>query len=120
MSEKPLSYEEERRQKEEAEIARFAKKTAHHKLTDRLPVQTNGDQIPMNWRRMLHGSRGRASTVPRVVAEAAWEGYDADGHGQSQSSLVLHQRGGFGLAEIGYYLTRAIDEGRVEIRIVKP
>lgn len=68
---------------------------------------------------MLHGVDGKVCTVPRVVAEAAWEGYAADGHG-GQSSERLHQRGGFDLSELAYYLVRAVDEGRVRVEIVRP
>lgn len=114
MSEKPLSYAEEREAKLQAQIERWAKKNAHHP-TDRLPVQIHGNKD--SWFYRLHGGRVVAS-VPRVVAEAAWEGYDADGHG-GQDCETLHRRGGFGLAELGYYLARAVDEGRVEIRIVR-
>jgi hypothetical protein len=54
--------------------------------------------------------------IPSIIGEAAWEGYAADGHG-GQSCERLHEHGGFGLAEIGYYLARAVDEGRVRIEI---
>lgn len=74
---------------------------------DRLPVQTY--RQPMASR--LNG------TIPRILGEAAWEGYAADGHGR-QSCARVHERGGFDLAELGYYLARAIDEGRVKVEIV--
>jgi hypothetical protein len=74
---------------------------------DRLPVQTGGNA----WFKRLNG------TIPRILGEAAWEGYDADGHG-GQSCQRVHERGGFDFTEIGYYLARAIDEGRVRVEVV--
>lgn len=76
-------------------------------MSDRLPVQTR----PHNFARSLGG------TIPRIVGEAAWQGYAADGHG-GQSCERLHERGGFGLGELGYYLARAVEAGRVRIEIV--
>lgn len=80
---------------------------------DRLPVQVKGESTSF-WRERLHATRKSGATIPRSVAEAAWLGYDADGHG-SQSCKRIHERGGFGLAEIGYYIARAVDEERVNI-----
>lgn len=56
-------------------------------------------------------------TIPAIVGEAAWEGYAADGHG-GQSCARVHERGGFGFEELGYYICRAIDAGRIEIRVI--
>jgi hypothetical protein len=109
------NYEQERDAIENAEMERWAKRNAHHP-TDRLPVQLHGGATV--FQRALHGGRKVSASVPRIVAEAAWEGYAADGHG-SQSCETLHKRGGFSVAELGYYLTRAVDEGRVEIKIVR-
>lgn len=109
------SYEEERLRKRREYEARFLPRMKYHP-TDRLPIQYRGDTY---WMVMLHGVDGKVCSVPRVVAEAAWQGYDADGHG-GQSSETLHRRGGFGLAELAYYLVRAVDEGRVRIEIVDP
>lgn len=108
-----LSYEEERAQAEAAEMDRWAKRNAHHS-TDRLPAQVSD----LSMSRPLHGGRGVRATVPRILAEAAWEGYAADGHG-GQSCERLHERGGFSLGELGYYLARAVDEGRVRIEVVR-
>lgn len=83
---------------------------------ERLPVQARGESDTF-WRQRLHATRERGSTIPKVLGEAAWQGYDADGHGE-QSCARLHQRGGFGLAELGYYLARALDEGRIRVEIV--
>lgn len=83
--------------------------------TERLPVQHVRDG---HWQKMLHGDRTTRATVPRVLAEAAWQGYDAEGHG-GQSCERLHERGGFDLSELAYYLARAVDEGRVRIEIVR-
>lgn len=109
------SYAEERAEREAAEMERWARRNAHH-TTDRLPVQTRHGST---FRRPLHGGNGISATVPRIVAEAAWEGYCADGHGSSQSFETLHDRAGFDLSELGYYIARAVDEGRVRIEIVR-
>jgi len=79
----------------------------------RLPVQVRVGAGSRTWAHRIRDS------VPREMAEAAWEGYDADGHGR-QSCERLHQRGGFSLAELAYYLARAVDEGRAEVRVVPP
>ena len=84
--------------------------------TDRLPIQIN--RAEGTWKRKLTHTEGRGPSIPREVGEAAWQGYYADGHGRSQDCKRLHERGGFGLSELGYYLARAVDEGRVEIKVV--
>ena len=78
---------------------------------DRLPVQYTSTEREALWPRRL-------PNIPRIVGEAAWQGYAADGHG-SQSCERLHERGGFSVGEIGYYLARAVDEGRVRIEVVR-
>lgn len=108
-------YETDRQRQRREYDERMEPRLRNH-TTDRLPIQFRGDDA--YWRAMLHGTRGRTCTVPRIVAEAAWQGYDADGHG-GQSCERLHQRGGFGLSELAYYLVRAVDEGRVKIEIVR-
>lgn len=117
MTDQPLSYTEERALREAEEMARWAKRNAHH-TTDRLPVQIASGGMSNSFKRPLHGGQGIRASIPRIVAEAAWEGYAADGHG-SQSCERLHERGGFGLSELGYYLARAVDEGRIRIEIVR-
>lgn len=69
-------------------------------------------------RALLGGPRDplASGTVPAVVGEAAWQGYDACGFGQ-QSCARLHERGGFSLEELGYFIARAVDAGRIEIVI---
>lgn len=111
------SYEDERKRKRREYEAQFLPRLARHPQ-DRLPIQMHGSNTDGYWRVMLHGVDGKVSSVARIVAEAAWEGYAADGHG-GQSCEKLHQRGGFGLSELGYYLARAVDEGRVKIEIVR-
>lgn len=106
------SYAEERAAQRAADRERWERRNAHH-TTDRLPVQVD---LGSTFRGPLHGAGGMRCSVPRIVAEAAWQGYAADGHG-SQSSETLHERGGFGLGELGYYLARAVDEGRIVITI---
>lgn len=113
-TEREPSYAEERAAQREAERERWAKRNAHH-TTDRLPIQVDPNST---FRGPLHGAGGKRCSVPRVVAEAAWEGYAADGHG-GQSSETLHERGGFGLAELGYYLARAVDEERITIALTR-
>jgi hypothetical protein len=86
-------------------------------VSDRLPVQLDyGIAGRSLYVRKLRGDDTRGPSVPRELAEAAWQGYDADGHGE-QSCERMHQRGGFSIWELGYYLARAVDEGRVEIRL---
>lgn len=88
---------------------------------ERLPIQARADASGggsrVTWRGLYLHDPDRA-TIPRIVGEAAWEGYAADGHG-GQSCDRLHERGGFGLAELGYYLARAVDEGRIRIEIAR-
>ncbi len=75
----------------------------------RLPLHSSSQETVLG--------RRLKRTIPAIVGEAAWEGYSADGHG-SQSCEKVHQRGGFGLEELGYYIARAVDEGRIEIRVI--
>jgi hypothetical protein len=75
--------------------------------------------LPVQVSRRQDFARKLGGTIPRSLGEAAWQGYAEDGHG-SQSCSCLHERGGFGLSELSYYLARAVQAGRVEIRIVKP
>lgn len=85
--------------------------SAESRTPKRLPVQMRGESASF-WRAKLKDS------IDPIVGEAAWQGYAADGHG-SQSCQRVHERGGFGLAELGYYIARAVDEGRVRIEIVE-
>lgn len=67
---------------------------------------------------LLGGSRDPlvGGTIPAIVGEAAWQGYAACGFGE-QSCARVHERGGFSLAELGYFLARAVDAGRITITI---
>lgn len=78
-------------------------------MSARLPIQ-HLQQAPRIW-------KDRLPNIAAGVGEAAWEGYAADGHGQ-QSCAELHRRGGFDYAELGYYLARAVDEGRARVEVV--
>lgn len=89
-------------------------------VEDKSPDEHNrGTRLPWQAHREAdHIWKRRMPTIPAIVGEAAWQGYDADGHGH-QSCERLHQRGGFDLMEIGYYIARAVDEGRVRIEVVE-
>lgn len=56
------------------------------------------------------------STIPGIVGQAAWQGYADCGFGE-QSCARVHERGGFSLAEMGYFIARAVDAGLIEIRL---
>lgn len=78
-----------------------------------------GKRLPYQGKPLSMRGAIAKGTIPAIVGEATWQGYAECGHG-SQSCERVHERGGFSLAEIGYFLAVAVDAGRVEIRVVKP
>lgn len=93
-----------------ARVPAFA--LSRREVEDRLSLPPDTDRMPVQDR-----SQRKIRSVPRALAEAAYEGYAFAGHSR-QSFERLHERGGFGMWEVAYYLAQAVEAGWVRFEYV--